>query len=348
MWARVPRYSHLIWSQNSDVFGPGDLCSRATTLRVRFRTDSAMTPVRLFFFWRVSAAVTACWLRRVSRVANLTLKTGKTALPPSADTLDKMEHFVELPMRLRQYSSFGVASRRGRSAPVAKWRLVTQLLGLPQIALTDSQITLRLTVGVLRVKPVFLNLIYGFLPSWMLAFVIPYWQDNASSSSASTWCGSTKVCSWARSISAALSRCQRSRSIRYSSSARYLYECFRFSVPDLIAAHVHKQQRLVQRHPEFRAPGNRFTFVLAQEINWSCLVDHTILDFEMVDRGLQFARHRFTQEGQCLQDRADTILNTYRPCRQDRVWSQLIPRASPVEEVAAERYGMGYSMQEVC
>src|SRR5271166_6592804 len=84
-------------------------------------------------------------------------------------------------------------------------------------------------------RPSCLNLIYGFLPSWMLAFVIPYWQDNASSSSASTWCGSMKVCSWARSISAALSRCQRSRSIRYSSSARYLYECFRFSVPDLIA-----------------------------------------------------------------------------------------------------------------
>ena len=31
MWSRVPRYSHLIWSQNSDVFGLSDLCSRATT-----------------------------------------------------------------------------------------------------------------------------------------------------------------------------------------------------------------------------------------------------------------------------------------------------------------------------
>jgi hypothetical protein len=70
---------------------------------------------------------------------------------------------------------------------------------------------------------------------------------------------------------------------------------------------------------QFRAPGNRFAFVLAQESNWSGLVDHTILAFEMVDRGLQFARTRFTQEVQCLQDRTDTILNTYRPCRQDRV-----------------------------
>src|SRR5271166_3161923 len=60
-----------------------------------------------------------------------------------------------------------------------------------------------------------------------------------------------------------------------------------------------------------------------------------------VDRGLQFARHRFTQEGQCLQDRTDTILNTYRPCRQDRVWSQLIPRASPVEGVPPNATGWG-------
>src|ERR1700730_9761673 len=69
-------------------------------------------------------------------------------------------------------------------------------------------------VGVLRVKPVFLNLMCGFLPSWILVFVIAYWRDNASSSSAITRYGSTKDCSCARSISAALSRCQRSRSIR--------------------------------------------------------------------------------------------------------------------------------------
>jgi hypothetical protein len=43
-----------------------------------------------------------------------------------------------------------------------------------------------IAVGVLRLKPVFLNLMHGFSPSRMLAFVIPYWQDNASSSSAST------------------------------------------------------------------------------------------------------------------------------------------------------------------
>jgi len=31
IWSRAARYSQLIWSQNSDVFGPGDLCSRAAT-----------------------------------------------------------------------------------------------------------------------------------------------------------------------------------------------------------------------------------------------------------------------------------------------------------------------------
>jgi hypothetical protein len=32
--------------------------------------------------------------------------------PSSANQLDKMRHFVELPMRLRQYSSFGVGLRK--------------------------------------------------------------------------------------------------------------------------------------------------------------------------------------------------------------------------------------------
>ena len=34
IWSRATGYSQLIWSQNSDVFGPGDLCSRAATLRI--------------------------------------------------------------------------------------------------------------------------------------------------------------------------------------------------------------------------------------------------------------------------------------------------------------------------
>src|SRR5262249_31477659 len=35
MWSGEARYSQLIWSQNSDVFGPGDLCSRVATFRDR-------------------------------------------------------------------------------------------------------------------------------------------------------------------------------------------------------------------------------------------------------------------------------------------------------------------------
>ena len=31
MWSREAGYSQLIWSQNQDVFGPGDLCSRSAT-----------------------------------------------------------------------------------------------------------------------------------------------------------------------------------------------------------------------------------------------------------------------------------------------------------------------------
>jgi hypothetical protein len=38
MWSRAARYSQLIWSQNADVFGPGDLCSRAATAR-ELRSD---------------------------------------------------------------------------------------------------------------------------------------------------------------------------------------------------------------------------------------------------------------------------------------------------------------------
>jgi hypothetical protein len=33
IWSRAPPYSQLIWSQNADVIGPGDLCYRAATAR---------------------------------------------------------------------------------------------------------------------------------------------------------------------------------------------------------------------------------------------------------------------------------------------------------------------------
>jgi hypothetical protein len=51
---------------------------------------------------------------------------------------------------------------------------------VPQVQINDKELlqsckgsaSLSSCVGVLRVKPLFLNLMYGFLPSWMPTFVI--------------------------------------------------------------------------------------------------------------------------------------------------------------------------------